>query len=106
MLAPDHYPDPGMRKSRNPGSHAGRDPGEESKTTAVPQRRLLRPRQLDAGVFGAEVASFRLHLAAENKAERTIRVYTEAVRWFAAAHLRCQTSKTRWGQVDGQDIRR
>ena len=54
--------------------------GGESKTMPVPLRRLLRPRKLDAGVFGADVASFRLHLAAENKAERTIKVYTEAVR--------------------------
>ena len=72
----------------------------------MPPRRLLRPRKLDAGVFGADVASFRLHLAAENKAERTIRAYTEAVRWFAAAHLLCQTSKARWEQVDKQDVQR
>ena len=56
-------------------------------------------------MFGADVASFRLHLA-ENKAERTIRAYTEAVRWFAAAHLLCQTSRTRWEQVDTQDVQR
>ena len=72
---------------------------------AVPPRRGLRPGKLDAGVFGADVASFRLHLA-ENKAERTIRAYTEAVRWFAAAHLLCQTSRTRWEQVDTQDVQR
>ncbi len=73
---------------------------------SVPPRRLLRPRKLDAGVLGADVASFRLHLAAENKAERTITAYTEAVRWFAAAHLLRQTSKTRWEQVDKQDVQR
>ena len=73
---------------------------------SVPPQRLLRPRKLDAGVLGADVASFRLHLAAENKAERTIRAYTEAVRWFAAAHLLCETSKTRWEQVDKQDVQR
>ena len=61
-----------MGNSRNSGGPAGRDPGNESKTIAVPQRRVLRPRKLDAGVFAADVASFRLHLAAENKAERTI----------------------------------
>ncbi len=72
---------------------------------AVP-RRLLRPRKLDAGVFGADVSSFRLHLAAENKADRTIKAYTEAVRWFAAAQLLCETSKTRWEQVDKQDVQR
>ena len=95
-----------MPKSRDSGGLEGRDPGDESKTMAVPPRRLLRPGKLDAGVFGADVASFRLHLAAENKAERTIRAYTEAVRWFAAAHLLCQTSKTRWEQVDTQDVQR
>jgi len=73
---------------------------------AVPPRRGLRPGKLDAGVLGADVASFRLHLATENKAERTIRAYTGAVRWFAAAHLLCQTSKTRWQQVDTQDVQR
>ena len=57
-------------------------------------------------MFGTDVASFRLHLAAENKAERTIKAYTEAVRWFAAAHLLCQTSKTRWEHVDKQDMQR
>jgi hypothetical protein len=31
--------------------------------------------------------SFRLHLAAEGKAAKTVRTYTEAVAWFAAAHL-------------------
>jgi site-specific recombinase XerC len=35
-----------------------------------------------AGPFEAEVGSFRLHLAAEGKAERTLHNYAEAVRWF------------------------
>src|SRR5208282_4952245 len=95
-----------MPKSRDSGGLEGRDPGDESKTMAVPPRSLLRPGKLDASVFGADVASFRLHLAAENRAERTIRAYTEAVRWFAAAHLLCQNSKTRWEQVDTQDVQR
>jgi hypothetical protein len=46
-----------------------------------------RPTQLDAGPFAADVASFRLYLAAENKAPGTVRTYTEAALWFAAAHL-------------------
>jgi hypothetical protein len=34
-----------------------------------------RPRkQLDAGVFQPEISSFRLHLAAEGKAAKTIRL--------------------------------
>jgi site-specific recombinase XerD len=106
VFAPDHYLDSATGKSRNSGGLARRKPGTESKTIAVPQRRVLRHMKLDADVFGAGVASFRLHLAAENKAERTIKTYTEAVRWFAAAHLLCETSKTRWEQVDAQDVRR
>jgi hypothetical protein len=96
VFAPGSCSDSPMPKSRNSGGLEWRNPGDESKTMAAPPRRLLRPRKLDAGVFGADVASFRLHLAAENKAERTITAYTEAVRWFAAAHLLCQTSKARW----------
>jgi site-specific recombinase XerD len=53
-----------------------------------------------------EIGSFRLHLAAEGKAAKTIRNYVEAVQWFAAACLRRQTLRTRWEQVDGQDIER
>ncbi|HEY6791910.1 MAG TPA: hypothetical protein VI365_31800 [Trebonia sp.] len=32
-----------------------------------------RPKQLEAGPFAADVASFRLHLAAENKTAGTVR---------------------------------
>jgi hypothetical protein len=54
---------------------------------AVPEP-CSRPRKpLDAGVFQPEISSFRLHLAAEGKAAKTIRNYVEAVQWFAAAHL-------------------
>jgi integrase/recombinase XerD len=61
---------------------------------------------LEAGPFAADVTSFRLHLAAENKAAGTIRIYTEAPLWFAAAQLLGETDKTRWGQVDSQDVQR
>jgi integrase/recombinase XerD len=73
---------------------------------AVPQRRPPQPKELDAGPFEAEVGSFRLHLAAEGKSGRTIHTYIEAVRWFAAAYLLGETSKTRWEQVDRQDVQR
>ena len=73
---------------------------------AAPRTRSRRARQMDAGVLGAEIGSFRLHLAAEGKAAKTIRNYVEAVQWFAAACLRRQTLRTRWEQVDGQDIER
>ena len=95
-----------MRESRKPGGLAGTEAGDEGETTAVPKRRRPRPRQLDAGPFAADVASFRLHLAAENKAAGTISIYTEAPLWFAAAHLLGETDKTRWDQVDAQDVRR
>jgi integrase/recombinase XerD len=52
------------------------------------------------------VDSFRLYLAAENKAAGTIRIYTEAPLWFAATHLLRKTDKTRWEQVDAHDIQR
>jgi integrase/recombinase XerD len=63
-----------------------------------------RRKPLAAGVFQPEISSFRLALAAEGKAAKTVRNYTEAVRWFAAAHLIPQTSHTRWEQVSGPDI--
>jgi integrase/recombinase XerD len=72
----------------------------------VRRRSSPQSKQLDAGPFEAEVGSFWLHLAAEGKAGRTIGTYTEAVRWFAAAHLLPETGKTRWEQVDRQDVQR
>src|SRR6266705_1652088 len=93
-------------QSRNPDSVISPELPDEHETTAVPKRRRRRPRQLDAGPFAADVASFRLHLAAENKAAGTIRIYTEALLWFAAAYLLRETDKTRWEQVDAQDVQR
>jgi len=66
------------------------------------QRRLAGP--LDAGPLGADITSFRLHLAAEGKAARTVQGYTSAVRWFAADYLLGQAGKTSWNQVDARDI--
>src|ERR1700719_3256639 len=80
--------------------------GDERKSTTVSRPRPRLPKQMDAGPFAADIASFRLHLAAENKAQGTIRIYCEAVRWFAGAHLLCETDKTRWEQVDATDVRR
>jgi site-specific recombinase XerD len=45
-------------------------------------------------------------LAAGNKAEKTVRAYIDAVRWFAAAHLLGETDKTRWEEVEADDVRR
>ena len=69
-------------------------------------RRVRRPGVLNAGPFAADIASFRLYLAAENKAAGTIRIYTDAACWFAASHLLAGTDKTRWQQVDAADVRR
>jgi hypothetical protein len=60
---------------------------------------------MDAGPLAPEIGSFRLNLA-EGKAAKTVRTYTEAVAWFAAAHLIPRTSCTRWEQVSGHDGRK
>ena len=82
------------------------EPQEERKTVTVPPPRPRRRKPLDAGPFAPEIGSFRLHLAAEGKAAKTVRTYTEAVAWFAAAHLIPRTSHTRWDQVSGHDVQR
>ncbi len=46
--------------------------------------RSRQPKQLDAGIFQAEISSFALRLAAEGKAAKT--------------------SRTCWEEVDGQDV--
>jgi hypothetical protein len=48
----------------------------------TPRPRSRQPKQLDAGILQAEITSFAVRLAAEGKAARTIRTYTEAVRWL------------------------
>jgi site-specific recombinase XerD len=68
----------------------------------TPRPRSRQPKQLDAGVFQAEINSFALRLAAEGKAAKTIRTYTEAVQWFAAAGL--QAGQGGWEQVTSRDI--
>jgi site-specific recombinase XerC len=82
----------------------GRYLGEGQKTMTAPRLRTRQPKRLDAGIFQAEISSFALHLAAGNKSAKTIRTYTEAVQWFAAAHLLQQDSRDTWEQVDGHDI--
>ena len=70
----------------------------------TPRPRSPQSKQLDAGIFQAEISSFALRLAAEGKAAKTIRTYTEAVQWFAAASLPGQASRVGWEQVGSQDI--
>jgi site-specific recombinase XerD len=73
-------------------------------TMAAPRARSRQPRQMDAGPLGAEIGSFRLHLAAEGKAVKTIRLYTEAVAWFAAARLGSEAGKSGWEQAEERDV--
>src|SRR5260221_5253113 len=65
-----------------------------------------QPKPLSAGAFQGAISSFRLHLAAEAKAAKTVRMYPEAVQWFAAAHLLRETRRTDRDQVCAQDIQR
>jgi integrase/recombinase XerD len=73
---------------------------------AITQPRPRRVKLLDAGPFASEIGSFRLHLAAEGKAPKTVRTYVEAVAWFAAAHLIERTRCTRWDEVSCHDVQR
>ncbi len=89
-----------------PGCVRYRGTAGREKTMTVQQPRPRRRKSLDAGPFAPEIRSFRLHLAAEGKAPKTVRTYTEAVAWFAAAHLIPRTSHARWEQVSGHDVQR
>jgi len=72
----------------------------------VDRQRSRQPKPLSAGAFQGAISSFRLHLAAEAKSAKTVRMYTEAVQWFAAAHLLRETRRTDRDQVCAQDIQR
>ena len=85
------------------GRAAGRD---ERPPENIPQPRPRRRKPLDAGPFAPEIGSFRLHLAAQGKAAKTVRTYAEAVQWFAAAHLIPRTSCAGSDQVSGHDVQR
>jgi site-specific recombinase XerC len=102
----DPYLSAYLRKPRIPDTVVVPGPGDQSKTMLPPRRRPRVPKDMDAGPLEAEVHSFALHLAAEGKAPRTIRTYTEAVRWFAAAYVLPETGKRRWEEVDKADLRR
>ena len=76
----------------------------KGKIMTAPQSRSRQAKLLDAGCLQPEISSFRLHLAAGGKAARTVRTCTEAVQWFAAAHLRRGVRPRRLGT--GQQARR
>jgi hypothetical protein len=77
---------------------------KKGKTMAAPQSRYRQPKQLDAGDLQPEISSFRLYLAAEGKAAKTVRTYVEAVQWFAAAHLLREAGRTGWEQAGKHDV--
>jgi hypothetical protein len=52
---------------------------EERQTMHAGGSRGRRQKPLAAGVFQPEISSFRLALAAEAKAAKTVRMYTEAI---------------------------
>ena len=95
-----------LRRRSGVDTCAPAEPQEERKTMSLPQPRPRRRKALDAGSFGPEIGSFRLYLAARGRAVKTVRTYTEAVQWFAAAHLFPRTACTRWDQVQGHDVQR
>jgi site-specific recombinase XerD len=95
-----------LRKRSGVQVRAEAEPQEERKTMAQPQPRARRPKQLDAGPLAPEIFSFRLRLEAEGKAAKTVRTYTDAVAWFAAAHLIPRARCTRWDQVSAHDVQR
>jgi hypothetical protein len=94
------------RTSGSPGTGGSRrestPPRWRITCTSMPGGR----KPLAAGVFQPEISSFQLALCAEGKAAKTVRNYTEAVQWFAAAHLIPRTFRTRWEQVTGPEIQR
>ena len=95
-----------LRKRSGADGFAVAEPQEERKTMAITQPRPRRVKPLDAGPFAPEIGSFRLHLAAEGKAPKTVRTYVEAVAWFAAAHLIERTRCARWDEVSCHDVQR
>jgi len=102
----DPYLSTYLRQPRIPDTVVVPGLGDQGKTLLLPRRRPRVPKHLEAGPFQGEVGSFALHMAAEGKAPRTIRSYTEAVRWFAAAYVLRETEKRRWEEVDEGDLRR
>ena len=106
MLEASHLQLSDLRERSGANTRVSAEPQEERTTMTVPQPRPRLRKPLDAGPFQPEIGSFRLHLAAEGKAAKTVRIYTEAVQWFAAAHLIPHTSRTRWEEVDRQHVQR
>ena len=69
-----------MRKRSGADACASAEPQEERKTMPVQQPRPRRRKPLDAGPFAPEIGSFRLHLAAQGKAPKTVRKLTRVLK--------------------------
>lgn len=67
--------------------------------------RSRQARNMAAGPYRPVISSFKLHLNAEGKSPKTVRVYIEAVQWFAAAHLLTRGGKGDWSAVTADDVR-
>lgn len=67
--------------------------------------RSRQARNMAAGPYRPVISSFKLHLNAEGKSPKTVRVYIEAVQWFAAAHLLARGGKGDWSAVTADDVR-
>ena len=91
-----HLHDANTHWSQQPQTRRQTEGSRESRRGS---RQPRPPALLDAGPLGADIGSFRLHLAAEGKAARTVQGYASAVRWFAASYLLGQADKTSWDQV-------
>jgi acetyl esterase/lipase len=87
-----------LRKRSRADARVTAESQEERKTMTVPQPPAAA-QTAGAEPFAPEIGSFRQHLAAEGKAAKTVRTYTEAVQWFAAAHLIPRTGHTRWDHI-------
>jgi len=76
---------------------------ESAVIMTAPRPQDRQRKHPDAGMLQAEISSFRLHLAGAGKSARTIRTYTDAVQWFAAAGLP-PAGRTAWAQAGHHDI--
>ena len=86
-----------LRKRSGVQARAAAEPQEERKTMADPKARARRPSSWRPGRSRRRSSrSGWLRLAAEGKAAKTVRTHTEAVAWFAAAHLLPRAGCTRW----------
>jgi hypothetical protein len=74
-------------------------------TAGTPRKKVGRgyERDLDAGPFRPMTDSFDLHLRAERKSPKTIRIYVDAVLWFAAAYL-IPAGLSDWSKVKARHV--